>query len=60
MFSPRQKHFIAKEVERILLSLVHDEMPLSKPYFKLHVDGAEALSWADIEPNWKIEEEIKP
>ena len=53
MFSTLEKHRIADELERILLRLHHPEMPDEKPSFKLHVDGKEGWSWADIEPNWK-------
>lgn len=52
MFSVAQKRQIAAEVEKVLLSFNHPEMPASKPRFKLHVDGAESWSWDDIEPNW--------
>ncbi len=45
------KQHIAKELEKILLSLNHPEMPKEKPNFKLHIDGAEDWSWADIIPN---------
>ena len=51
MFSQSQKQFIATEVEKLLLSLKHPEMPKEKPMFRLHVDGAESWSWADILPN---------
>ncbi len=51
MFSPKEKQYIAKEIERILIELDHPEMPVTKPYFKLHVDGEESWSWADIVPN---------
>ena len=43
---------IASEIEKLLLKLNHPEMPKEKPKFKLHVDGKEDWSWADIEPNW--------
>ena len=52
MFSLAQKRKISEEVEKVILSFNHPEMPKSKPYFKLHIDGAETWSWADIEPNW--------
>lgn len=55
MFSLKQKQEIAEKVERILLSYRHPEMPTEKPKFKLHVDGKEGWSWADIEPNWIYE-----
>ena len=53
MFSVKEKQWLASEIEKLLLSLNHPEMPKSEPSFKIHVDGAESWSWADIEPNWK-------
>lgn len=55
MFSQKEKQHIAAEVEKLLLSLNHPEMPKEFLRFKLHVDGKEAWSWADIEPNWKYQ-----
>jgi hypothetical protein len=55
MFSMQQKKEIAEKIEKILLSYDHPEMPKEKPSFKLHVDGKEDWSWADIEPNWTFE-----
>ena len=52
MFSKAQKQLIAEKVEKILLEVGHPEMPADRPVFKLHVQGKEAWSWADIEPNW--------
>lgn len=52
MFSQTEKQKIATEIERLLLSLNHPEMPKERPNFHLHVDGAESWSWADIKPNW--------
>jgi hypothetical protein len=60
MFSVAQKRLIASKVEELLLSLRHPEMPESKPRFKLHVDGAESWSWADIEPNWVFDDAHQP
>lgn len=57
MFSASEKRAIAAKVEELLLALKHPEMPTSRPSFRLHVDGAESWSWADIEPNWKFEKE---
>jgi len=54
MFSKEEKQLIAGAIEGVLLSLNHPEMPKSKPNFKLHVDGKEDWSWADIEPNHKF------
>ena len=55
MFSVKEKQHIAKEIERILLELKHPEMPNEKPKFKIHIEGKESWSWADIEPNWVYE-----
>jgi len=54
MFSAEEKQHIASEIEKLLLSLNHREMPKDKPVFALHVDGKEVWSWADIKPNWLI------
>ncbi len=56
MFSASEKQNIAKIIEDFLLGLNHPEMPKEKPKFKLHVEGAEKWSWADIEPNWKYDD----
>lgn len=56
MFSVRQKQEIAAAVEKILLDVNHPEMPKEKPVFKLHIDGKESYSWADIEPNWAYDD----
>jgi hypothetical protein len=60
MFSVKEKQMIADKIEEVLLSLDHPEMPKEKPKFKLHVDGKESWSWADIEPNWTYNEDNKP
>lgn len=52
MFSLKEKQFIASEIEKILLSLNHPEMPKERPSFVLHVSGKETYSWAEIKPNW--------
>lgn len=56
MFSVEEKKKIAEVIEKTLLELNHPEMPKEKPRFKLHVDGKEGWSWADIEPNWVFED----
>jgi len=48
MFSTEEKKEIAVEIERLLLSFNHPEMPKSNPRFKIHIDGSESWSWADI------------
>ena len=55
MFSVKEKQFIAEAVEKAILSLRHPEMPETKPMFKIHIEGKETWSWADIEPNWMHE-----
>lgn len=60
MFSLKEKQFIAGEVEKIILSLKHPEMPPEKPMFKLHVDGTGDWSWADIQPNWTYNDSDQP
>lgn len=56
MFSKRQKEIIAQVIEDTILGFHHPEMPKENPNFKLHIDGKESWSWADIEPNWKYKE----
>jgi len=56
MFSLEQKQKISTEVEKLLLSFNHPEMPTEKPKFNLHIYGKENWSWADIEPNWTFED----
>jgi len=60
MFSLNQKKKLAAIVERAILDLNHPEMPKEKPVFKLHVDGLESWSWADIAPNWTFDDTNKP
>ena len=55
MFSVAEKKKIAEEIEKLLLSFEHPEMPKQQPDFKIHINGKESWSWADIEPNWKYE-----
>ena len=55
MFSTQQKRQIANEVQKILRSTNHPELPAGEIQFELHVDGAEPWSWADIKNNGAIE-----
>ena len=57
MFSVAEKRKIAATVEAVLRSLGHPEMPKDHIKFRLHVDGTESWSWADIEPNWVHDEQ---
>lgn len=54
MFSVRQKRAIADAVQKILRETNHPELPQGEIQFMLHVDGAEAWSWADIRNNGTI------
>ncbi len=56
MFSVEEKKKIADVIEKTLLEFNHPEMPKEKPKFKIHIDGKEKWSWADIEPNWVFED----
>ena len=60
MFSMTQKQRIAAEVEQLLLSLNHPEMPQARPVFHLRVEGKESWSWAEIEPNWTFTKDKPP
>lgn len=55
MFSKEQKMKISAEVEKLILSFNHPEMPKKRPEFSLNIKGKESWSWADIEPNWYYE-----
>jgi hypothetical protein len=48
MFSVQQKREIADAVQKILRATNHPELPAGEIQFRLHVDGAESWSWADI------------
>jgi hypothetical protein len=54
MFSRVQKRKIAAEIEKLLLSFNHPEMPKEKVNFSLHVSGKDVWSCADIDPNGSI------
>ncbi len=60
MFSVKEKQHIAAVIEKTILELKHPEMPTEKPKFKIHIDGAEDWSFADIEPNWTYDKDNKP
>jgi hypothetical protein len=56
MFSVAQKREIADKVQKILRETGHPELPEGEIRFFLHVDGAEAWSWADIKNNGSVTE----
>jgi len=51
MFSTQLKREIAMKVQAILQETAHEELPNGEIQFILHVDGAEAWSWANIRNN---------
>ena len=57
MFSVRQKREISDAVQKILRDTHHPELPTTgtEIRFSLHVDGAEAWSWADIKNNGSVD-----
>lgn len=54
MFSIQQKRDIAEAVQQILRATNHPELPTGEIQFTLHVNGAEAWSWADIRNNGTV------
>jgi len=56
MFSQSQKQKIAEEIEKLLLSFDHPEMPEEKPFFNIRIEGKENWSWEEILPNWTHDE----
>ena len=54
MFSVREKREIAEKVQQILRATKHPELPKEEIQFVLHVAGAEAWSWADIQNNGAV------
>jgi hypothetical protein len=55
MFSVNQKRMISSAIQKILRDTNHPELPSGEISFSLHVDGAEAWSWADIKNNGSVE-----
>lgn len=54
MFSVKEKREISERVQEILRQTGHPELPKTEIRFRLHVNGAQAWSWADIENNSAI------
>jgi hypothetical protein len=54
MFSIAQKRQIADAVQKVLRDTKHPELPDHEICFSLHVDGAQAWSWADIRNNGAV------
>jgi len=57
MFSIRQKREISEKVQQVLRDTNHPELSKDEIKFRLHVEGAESWSWADIQNNGAI---LKP
>jgi hypothetical protein len=51
MFSVQQKRDIADAIQKILRATRHPELPKGEIQFHIHIDGAQAWSWADIRNN---------
>ncbi len=61
MFSVQQKRAIANVVQALLRDTQHPELPEGEIKFQLHVEGAEAWSWADIRNNGAVDKpEVNP
>lgn len=54
MFSTEQKRMIAAAIQKTLRSTDHPELPEGEIQFRIHVEGAEAWSGADIENNGAV------
>lgn len=60
MFSAQEKQLLAKVVEDTIRGLNHPEMDNENIKFKLHIDGKESWSWADIHENSKAPNGVNP
>lgn len=54
MFSVRQKREIADKIQTVLRETNHPELPEGEIQFFIHVQGATAMSWADIRNNGAV------
>ena len=54
MFSCSQKRKLSNEIQNIIRATKHPELPAGEIPFKIHIEGAEAWSWADIENNGAV------
>ena len=55
MFSLNQKREIADKIQNILRETEHPELPSGEIQFSIHIDGAQAWSWADIRNNGAVD-----
>lgn len=51
MFSVYEKQFLSTKIEALIKNLNHPEMDNDNIRFKIHIDGKEPWSWADITDN---------
>lgn len=58
MFTPLQKRLIAHKVQQILRATGNPELPKGEITFRLHVEGAEDWSWADIKNNGAVPKNV--
>jgi hypothetical protein len=54
MFSVKQKRDIADAIQKILRDTGHPELPKGEIQFRIHIDGAQGWSWADISNNGAV------
>ena len=54
MFSVRQKREISNKIQALLRETNHPELPDGEINFYIHINGAEAWSWADIYNNGQV------
>jgi hypothetical protein len=54
MFSVKEKRHIADAIQSILRATAHPELPEGEIQFRIHIDGAESWSWADIQNNGAV------
>lgn len=54
MFSVREKRMISDAVQTVLRSTHHPELPECEIAFRLQVQGAGEMSWADIRNNGAV------
>ena len=54
MFSVEEKRAISEGIQKVIRDTKHIELPDGEIKFKIHIQGAEVWSWADIQNNGAI------
>jgi hypothetical protein len=54
MFSIQEKRDLANKIQELIRATNHPELPSGNIKFRIHIDGAEAWSWADIQDNASV------